>query len=119
MSARHALSICLFLALIPDGARAQPPTARLLKPARVFDGEAMHEGWVVRVAGDHIEAAGPAAGVDAAGARVIELPGTTLMPGFVEGHSHILLHPYNETVWNDQVKLVGRASACPSLSAAS
>jgi imidazolonepropionase-like amidohydrolase len=81
----------------------------LLKPARVFDGEAMHTDWAVRVTGDRIEAAGPSAGVDAAGAKVVELPGATLMPGLVEGHSHILLHAYNETVWNDQVAHEGLA----------
>jgi imidazolonepropionase-like amidohydrolase len=81
----------------------------LLKPARVFDGEAMHEGWAVRVAGDRIQAAGPSAAVDAAGAQVVDLPGATLMPGLVEGHSHILLHAYNETVWNDQVAHEGLA----------
>ena len=31
------------------------------------------------------------------------LPGTTLMPGLIDAHSHIFLHPYNETLWNDQV----------------
>ena len=67
----------------------------VLKPARVFDGETMHEGWAVLVRGDRIEAAGPT--VDAAGAKVVDLPGPTLMPGMVEGHSHILLHAYNET----------------------
>ena len=35
--------------------------------------------------------------------RSIDLPGTTLLPGLIEGHSHVLLHPYNETTWNDQV----------------
>jgi imidazolonepropionase-like amidohydrolase len=75
----------------------------VLKPARVFDGETMHEGWEVRVRGSRIEAAGPApAGVSPA-AKVIDLPGMTLLPGLVEGHSHVLLHPYNETSWNDQV----------------
>ncbi|HUB33968.1 MAG TPA: amidohydrolase family protein [Bryobacteraceae bacterium] len=81
----------------------------VLKPARVFDGETMHEGWAVRVRGDHIEAAGPAASIDSTGAKVIELAGTTLMPGLVEGHSHILLHAYNETPWNDQVAREGLA----------
>jgi imidazolonepropionase-like amidohydrolase len=57
----------------------------------------------VRVEGDRIRAAGPAASVSAAGATVVDLPGTTLLPGLVEGHSHILLHPYNETKWDDQV----------------
>ncbi len=79
----------------------------VLKPAAVFDGETMHSGWMVRVRGDRIEAAGP--NVDAAGATIIDLPGVTLMPGLVEGHSHILLHPYNETVWNDQVLHEGLA----------
>src|SRR5262245_25052273 len=73
----------------------------LLKPARVFDGDAMHEGWAVRVKGERIDAVG--ADVTAPGAKVIDLPGTTLMPGLVEGHSHILLHAYSETSWTDQV----------------
>jgi imidazolonepropionase-like amidohydrolase len=81
----------------------------VLKAARVFDGDASHEGWAVRVRGDRIEAAGPAAGIDATGAKVIDLPGTTLMPGLVEGHSHVLLHAYNETPWNDQVAHEGLA----------
>jgi imidazolonepropionase-like amidohydrolase len=88
-------------------ASAQSPT--VLRPARVFDGESLHEGWTVRVKGDRIESAGPAPSVDVAGAQVIDLPGTTLMPGLVEGHSHVLLHPYNEAPWNDQVAHEGLA----------
>ena len=75
----------------------------VLRPARVFDGDSMHEGWAVRVRGDRIEAAGPASGMNASGATAVDMPGTTLIPGMVEGHSHVLLHPYNETSWNDQV----------------
>ena len=85
----------------PQAAREQAVT--VLRPARVFDGEAVHEGWAVRVRGDRIEAAGPAASIDAAGGATIDMPDATLMPGLVEGHSHVLLHPYNETSWNDQV----------------
>ena len=70
----------------------------ILKPARVFDGDAMHEGWAVRVKGERIEAVGADAAAAAAGAKVIDLPGTTLTPGLVEGHSHVLLHAYSETV---------------------
>ena len=76
----------------------------LLRPARVFDGvnPAPHEGWSVLVDGNHIAAAG--AGVSApAGAKVIDLPGMTLMPGLIEGHSHLFLHPYNEALWDKQV----------------
>jgi len=81
----------------------------VLKPARVFDGESSHEGWLVRVRGTRIEAAGPASSVETAGAKVIDLPGATVLPGLVEGHSHILLHAYNETPWNDQVAHEGLA----------
>ena len=87
------------------GLRAQPPAVTVLRADRVFDGQGMQQGWAVMVRGDRIEAAGPAASIAApAGARTITLPsGTTLMPGLIEGHSHLLLHPYNETPWNDQV----------------
>jgi imidazolonepropionase-like amidohydrolase len=81
----------------------------VLQPARVFDGRALHPGWEVRVKGERIEAAGPAADIDKSGATRIALPGATLLPGLVEGHSHILLHPYNETLWADQVAHEGLA----------
>ncbi len=83
-----------------------PDTIYLLKPAHIFDGESarLHDGWVVLVRGEKIEAVGPASEVKApADAKVIDLPNTTLMPGLIEAHSHILLHPYSETIWNDQV----------------
>jgi imidazolonepropionase-like amidohydrolase len=96
---------CLLLLVLCSAAPLLGQT--VLHPARVFDGETMHEGWSVRVRGNRIEAAGPT--VDTAGAKVIELPGATLLPGLVEGHSHILLHPYNETAWNDQVMHEGLA----------
>ncbi|HEY7474097.1 MAG TPA: amidohydrolase family protein [Vicinamibacterales bacterium] len=82
-----------------------PATSYLLRPARVFDGDTVHEGWAVLVRGQRIEAAGPAAGITASGAETIELPGATLLPGLIDAHSHILLHAYNETSWNDQVLL--------------
>jgi imidazolonepropionase-like amidohydrolase len=85
-------------------ARAQAPALTLLRPAAVFDGQDLHPGWAVLVEGDKIKAVGPAAQLAApAGAQVRELPGLTLLPGLIEGHSHLLLHPYNETSWNDQV----------------
>ena len=120
-NAAHATETCLTLAAalgtsVPlwtgaqQRARPRPADAiTILKPARVFDGEAMHEGWAVRVKGERIDAVGPEASVAAAGAKVIDLPGTTLMPGLVEGHSHILLHAYSETSWNDQVSKEGLA----------
>jgi imidazolonepropionase-like amidohydrolase len=76
---------------------------------RVFDGDVVHKGWAVRVAGNRIDAVGPSAGIDRTGAEVIRLPGATVLPGLVDAHSHILLHPYNETTWNDQVLREGLA----------
>jgi imidazolonepropionase-like amidohydrolase len=93
--------------LLPQTQRTAPPeTDYLLKPARVFDGESaqVHNNWAVLVHGDKIVRVGPANDITPpAGAKVIELPGLTLMPGLIEAHSHILLHPYSETPWNDQV----------------
>jgi len=75
----------------------------LLKADRVFDGTVLHNNWVVLVEGEKITGVGTEKQINANGAEVIHLPGATLLPGLIEGHSHILLHPYNETVWNDQV----------------
>lgn len=82
----------------------------LLRPDRVFDGMNMHERWVVLVEGERITAVGSANAVKApANTEIIELPGTTLLPGMIEGHAHILLHPYNETSCNDQVLVESQA----------
>ena len=76
----------------------------LLKPDRVFDGNSIHEGWVVLVKGNKIIEVGSSSSVKIPkGTKEIVLNGKTLMPGLIEGHSHVLLHPYSETVWNDQV----------------
>ena len=71
----------------------------------MFDGDTMHDGWVVLVRGTTHRSGGPAGERRRSGRRrrVVRLPGMTLMPGLIEGHSHLLLHPYNETTWNDQV----------------
>jgi HAD superfamily hydrolase (TIGR01549 family) len=76
----------------------------LLRPAAVFDGDQLHPGWTVLVTGDKIAATGPATEITAPpGASTIDLPNDTLIPGMIEGHSHLFLHPYDETSWNDQV----------------
>ena len=92
--------IALILAFGTSAQAADP--AILLRGARLFDGTAVRAGWDVLVEGDRIAAVGPHLAAPA-GTRVIDLPGDTIMPGMIEGHTHLFLHPYNETSWDDQV----------------
>jgi imidazolonepropionase-like amidohydrolase len=97
------LWLALLLTFEPLASHAEPVV--LLRPAKVWTaGETLHAGWVVLTQGEHIIAAGPAASVRVpADAQVIELPDMTLLPGLMDAHSHLFLHPYNETRWDDQV----------------
>ena len=101
------LSMVIFAVLVLPfaGASAATPVI-VLRPAQVFDGVTTepHKDWTVLVRADKIEAAGPVGEVKVPDkARVIELPGATLLPGLIDAHTHVLLHPYNEASWNDQV----------------
>ena len=95
--------LALALAFAAPAVAAEPESL-LLRPERVFDGvdPVAHAGWEVLVTGDRIVAVGPKLAAPT-GARVIALPGQTLMPGMIEGHGHLFLHPYDETSWDDQV----------------
>ena len=97
---------CLLLAVVLglSGVVGAQEGVTVLRPAQVFDGEEMHPDWVVLVEGNTILYAGNGAGAPQVDIdTTIALTGSTLLPGLIEGHSHILLHPYDETVWNDQV----------------
>lgn len=83
-------------------AQVKQDTFYLLRPDRVFDGEEMHEGWQVLVKNKKIESVGAINNIPPK-TTVIELKGCTLLPGLIEGHSHLFLHPYNETKWEDQL----------------
>jgi imidazolonepropionase-like amidohydrolase len=100
------IAVLLAAQAAAQGAPARDSTV-LLRPERVFDGTdpQPHQGWLVLVQGNRIAAAGPAAQVSAQapGAQTVDLPGLTLLPGLIEMHSHILLHPYNEASWDRQV----------------
>jgi imidazolonepropionase-like amidohydrolase len=104
-----AILVSVLVTIAPAFAADIAPQAAksiLLRPQRVFDATsaATHDGWVVLVSGEKIAAVGPAASITAPpGTTTIELPGMTLLPGLIDAHSHIFLHPYNETLWNDQV----------------
>jgi imidazolonepropionase-like amidohydrolase len=102
---RSLLAAALMLSMASAWAAA-PHGDELLLPDRVWtgDGDAAHAGWAVLVHDDAIAAVGPADAIHApVGATRIALPGATLMAGLIDLHSHLFLHPYNETLWNDQV----------------
>ena len=80
-------------------------SSTLLVPEAVWDGVGgvPRRGWVVLIRGNSIDALGPQSDIVAPDANRVELPGSTLIPGLIEGHSHLFLHPYNEATWDDQV----------------
>ena len=80
----------------------------LFRPSRVFDGEMMYKNWQVLVKNQRIEAVGEKL-IFPSNTEIIDIPNSTLLPGLIEGHSHLLLHPYNETTWDDQVLRESRA----------
>ncbi len=100
---KSILQLLFLLFLLSKGIAQKETNFILLKPARVFDGEQMHNDWVVLVNGDTIIQAGPLRFKLPGTTKIIDLPHSTLLPGLIEGHSHLFLHPYNETSWDDQV----------------
>lgn len=117
----YVLCAVFFLALCTIHASAQTlkrSTLTVLKPDRVFDGNALHEAWCVAVQDSLIVYAGSSDKLSSVlstlplrsdSTETITLKGMTLLPGFIEGHSHVLLHAYNETSWDDQVLRESRA----------
>jgi imidazolonepropionase-like amidohydrolase len=100
----------LFFICAPCTAQPKAPSYYLLVADRVFDGENMHSGWEVLVCQDKIVAAGEPSEIKAPPLTdTVLLKGCTLLPGLIEGHSHLFLHPYNETSWNNQVLRESRA----------
>ncbi len=99
------LAFCLALLLACSlQLNAQKNSIYYITAERVFDGENMHSGWAVIVENDKIRAVGPASELKVpAGAIKMSSPDATLLPGLIEGHSHIFLYPYNITDWDIQV----------------
>ena len=96
--------IFLYCILLLQLQQASAQSYYILQPDRVFDGEAVHEGWQVLVHEGNITAVGPADEIEIPpGSEPIRLDGKTLLPGMIEGHSHVLLYPYDQKPWNDQV----------------
>jgi len=97
------------LALASSVTGAQGDSSLLLRPDRVFDGNEMQEGWAVLIQGNTIVRTGKWPFAIPANTAVMDLKGSTLLPGLIEAHSHLFLHPYNETTWDEQVLGESRA----------
>ncbi len=99
--------LSLFIFLFSAGNErlsAQSAACSLITPRYLFDGSDLREGRAVLVRGDTIAAVGVAGTLPVpAGCAVLDYPNGTLLPGLIEGHGHLLLHPYDEVDWNDQV----------------
>ena len=102
----HQLNRIIWIVLLATHA-VVAQKSYLLRPDRIFDGQEIRENWHVLVVNDKIVAVGDAKTIatvtQSSKAEIIDLKGCTLLPGFIEGHSHLFLHPYNETTWDDQV----------------
>ena len=69
---------------------AAPPETIVLKAAHVFDstGTTLKDGGIVVVRGDRIVSVG---GTIPPGARILDLGDATLLPGFIDAHTHLTL----------------------------
>src|SRR5687768_5346125 len=99
------LSFLLLATFLSATVGTAQSTSTLIGPDRIFDGTSatVRTGFAVLVEGDRIVAVGPAETLRARAGTIINAPGTTLLPGMIDAHAHVLLHPYNETNWTDQV----------------
>jgi imidazolonepropionase-like amidohydrolase len=102
------MKLTTLLVLIAFNSFSQTNNFILIKADQLFDGEEIHTGWSVFVKNNKIEQVG-IINTYPANTQVFEFKGSTIMPGMIEGHSHLFLHPYNEVSWNDQVLKESRA----------
>jgi imidazolonepropionase-like amidohydrolase len=101
---RYLFLLGIFLFSLASHSQPTQSVTYYITADRVFDGERMHQGWAVVVKGDKIISAGSKESVkEPLGAFKINYGNSTLLPGLIEGHSHLFLYPYNQTDWDTQV----------------
>ena len=85
-----AVAAAVTLAQAPLALAQTPPETIVLKAAHIFDARdgALKDGGLVVVQGERIVAVGGSA---PAGARVIDLGDATLLPGFIDAHTHLTM----------------------------
>lgn len=78
----------------------------LFTEADVLDpgGEHLLQDRAVLVRGGRIVSVAPISAIETSSTtRRVALDGLTIIPGLIDLHTHLLLHPYDEASWNDQV----------------
>lgn len=104
--------ISFLLLFVPLSAHTQPADSGeiVIQTGTLFDGEAIRENWVIHVKEGMISYAGPASEYSFPGnVHTLDLSDQFVMPGMIDAHTHVLLHPYDETSWNDQVLIESSA----------
>ncbi|WP_435355135.1 amidohydrolase family protein [Emticicia sp. SJ17W-69] len=102
----NKLKAVLLLLMIFSFEIASAQSYIYIKPDRIFDGEKNLERYGVLIKNNKIESIENQLTIEKnlpKDTKVIDLKGCTLLPGLIEGHTHLFLHPYNETPWEDQV----------------
>ena len=101
MNTKHFfLPVLLILCFISTNAQQK----YFITADRLFDGESIHNDWGLLVEGNKIVTVGPKQSIKVPeGTISINYGNSTVMPGMIEGHSHLLLYPYNITDWDTQV----------------
>lgn len=98
------ISFLLMIVASTTLAQSSLPGEFLIQTETLFDGESIQNDWVIHVKDNQIAYAGPRSEYTFNNdVRTIDLTDHFVMPGLIDAHTHVLLHPYDETSWNDQV----------------
>ena len=95
----------IFLCFTAHIAQSQPEYYRI-KTSKIFDGKKLQSNVSILIHNNTIIYLGSEGNMPSTPhgeTEVIDLTDYMVLPGLIEGHSHLLLHPYNETSWTDQV----------------
>lgn len=96
----------LVVAIVTQSSVAQEKADLVISGANLLDPleDRLVEGRLLVIRTGRIESIGPAQAAAGEGKMVeLDLSGLTVLPGLIDLHSHLLLHPYDEASWNDQV----------------
>jgi imidazolonepropionase-like amidohydrolase len=95
-----ALLLASLFAAPPSALSAQRPTSIRARHVLAEDGKEWRENVVVELLGDSIVGVRPAAADEKVD---VDYGEAWVIPGLIDLHTHLLLRPYDEASWDDQV----------------